>query len=228
MLHTADSRIVTLGERCDVVVCELIGNLGFDEGIVEILFDARRRFLKPGGRVIPQSVELHGAPVDQTRFVEESLVYWPAVSGLDLSQMRNHALRSVYTRDISETEILADPQLFIEGDFKSEIPPQRAASRSFRIQRDGNAHGLGLWMYAQLSERTSVASGPWSQVTSWKGSFLPFSQPVSACVGDEWSIDFYLEQPTRRNPYPQIGLGVDCESQPADRSSGIEPAGLRS
>lgn len=59
---TGDSREVTLGERFDLIVSETVGNEAFDEKILPVLADARRRFLRKGGTVIPESVALAAAP----------------------------------------------------------------------------------------------------------------------------------------------------------------------
>jgi len=52
---------VHLEREFDIVVSETIGYLGYDEAIVEIMADARERFLKPGGVFIPETVSLHAA-----------------------------------------------------------------------------------------------------------------------------------------------------------------------
>ena len=49
--------------RVDVVVSETLGNYAFEEHIAETLNDARRRFLKPGGVIIPARLEQVVAPV---------------------------------------------------------------------------------------------------------------------------------------------------------------------
>ena len=59
---SASSFNVQLAREFDVVVSETVGNLAFDEQIVPTMADARKRFLKPGGIVIPQSVSLVVAP----------------------------------------------------------------------------------------------------------------------------------------------------------------------
>lgn len=53
-----DSRQVRLAREFDVVVSETIGHVIFDEQIAEIMMDARERFLKPGGTLIPDTVTL--------------------------------------------------------------------------------------------------------------------------------------------------------------------------
>jgi protein arginine N-methyltransferase 1 len=44
---------VELPERVDLCVSEIIGTIGSSEGVVVSLLDAHRRFLKPGGAMIP-------------------------------------------------------------------------------------------------------------------------------------------------------------------------------
>lgn len=53
-----------LAEPVDVLVTETIGNIGLDEGILGWVLDARSRFLKPGGIVIPHALELLVSPVE--------------------------------------------------------------------------------------------------------------------------------------------------------------------
>jgi precorrin-6B methylase 2 len=53
-----DSRQIALAKDFDLLVTETIGNIGFEEQIVSIVLDARKRFLKSDGAVIPESVTL--------------------------------------------------------------------------------------------------------------------------------------------------------------------------
>lgn len=53
-----DSRHIQLTREFDVIVSETIGHVIFDEQITEIMIDARERFLKPGGVLIPDKVTL--------------------------------------------------------------------------------------------------------------------------------------------------------------------------
>ena len=49
----------TLAERVDAVICDHIGCFGFDYDLIGILQDARHRFLKPGGHIMPRSMNLY-------------------------------------------------------------------------------------------------------------------------------------------------------------------------
>ena len=60
-----DSRRTELPRKFDLLVSETVGNLGFDEGILPIVADARARFLRPGGAVIPDALALMAAPAHE-------------------------------------------------------------------------------------------------------------------------------------------------------------------
>ena len=57
----------SLPEPVDLVVCDQVGYFGFDAGIVQDLADARRRFLTPGGTMIPARLRLYAAAVESLR-----------------------------------------------------------------------------------------------------------------------------------------------------------------
>ena len=52
-----------LPELADVVVCDQIGGLVYDAGVLGYFADARRRMLKPGGHLVPHGFTLFFAPV---------------------------------------------------------------------------------------------------------------------------------------------------------------------
>jgi Ribosomal protein L11 methylase len=58
---------IELPERVDVVICDHVGFFGFDYGIMAFLEDARKRFLKPGGTLIPAAIRLNLAAVGSQR-----------------------------------------------------------------------------------------------------------------------------------------------------------------
>lgn len=62
-----DSRDLSIKGKFDIIISETIGNEAFDEDIVPIMIDARRRFLKKDGVIIPQSVAAVLAPAHMKR-----------------------------------------------------------------------------------------------------------------------------------------------------------------
>lgn len=58
---------IDLIEKADLLIQETIGPLAFDENFLPTLLDAKKRFLKKGGKIIPEEVSLCGAPVNAQR-----------------------------------------------------------------------------------------------------------------------------------------------------------------
>src|SRR5688572_16512100 len=61
-IQGSSSQLV-LDERVDVVVGDIHDTFGLQPGGLASLIDARRRLLRPGGVVMPRSIELRIAPV---------------------------------------------------------------------------------------------------------------------------------------------------------------------
>jgi type I protein arginine methyltransferase len=58
-----------LPERCDVLVTETLSAFCFDtENTIEFVADARERFLRPGGRIVPESADTFLLPVSSEAF----------------------------------------------------------------------------------------------------------------------------------------------------------------
>jgi protein arginine N-methyltransferase 1 len=57
-----ESSRLALPRAFDVVVAELVGHQGFNEKLLPVMADARRRFLRPGGHLVPRGLALAGAP----------------------------------------------------------------------------------------------------------------------------------------------------------------------
>src|SRR5579872_4341174 len=58
---------VDLPERADLIISELIGNIGDNEDCPRILADARDRFLKPEGSMLPARVTTYFVPVSSPK-----------------------------------------------------------------------------------------------------------------------------------------------------------------
>ena len=90
--------------RVDVVVSEALGNYALEEHIIETLADAKKRFLKPGGVLIPRRVEQFVAPVVSGR-VQAEFDAWD-MTGFDLSVAKAMSLNNIYVRTFGAKELL--------------------------------------------------------------------------------------------------------------------------
>lgn len=92
---------IELPERADVLVSEIIGNDPFAEGVLHYIGDARRRFLKQGGRLLPDRIALSGyfaaAPesaVAERRVMATDQMRWQADYGFNFAALAGLTQRS--------------------------------------------------------------------------------------------------------------------------------------
>ena len=144
--------------KVDVVVSETLGNYAFEEHIIETLNDARKRFLKPGGVIIPRELEQFVAPVVSDR-IHAEFAAWDA-TGFDLSVAKTMSLNNIYVRTLS-AEGAARRQKAVGRDRLR----QRRAARAARARRAGSSkaattiYGFATWWSAELAPRHHAVDG---------------------------------------------------------------------
>jgi len=179
---------VELPERADVLITETLWNFGMGEGMVGFLVDARRRFLKPGARVIPAAVDLHVVPIQSDRLY--ALLHdRPAdCHGIDLSPIRYYKVNNVHMPHLDADGFLARPARLLSSELDESATPDFAAQVSMRITQAGIMHGICGWFRARLSPGVVLGTDPPSTNSSWAHAFFPLQNAVGVLPGDELSI----------------------------------------
>ena len=90
------STSISLPEKADVLVSEVIGNEPLAERVLEVTADALKRLLKPEARLVPSALRIFGLPVVLPRseilkrtVVPESLEKWKSWYGIDFGPLGN-------------------------------------------------------------------------------------------------------------------------------------------
>src|SRR3989344_7623873 len=101
----ADSREIHDAIKADVIVSATLGNFAYEENIIETLSDAKR-FLKPGGVMIPQSIRMFAAPVTNDHHWKE-ITAWDGIGyGIDWSHARSRSVNNMYVKTFSPKDLL--------------------------------------------------------------------------------------------------------------------------
>jgi len=161
-----DARRVRLPRVFDVVVSETVGSEAIDEGIIEVLWRARERFLAPGGALVPEPLALWGAPAApfEPRRPSPAILAAESVASLTVNAPRTVSPHRLLT--------LAPPRELLRVDLRSALPrvPLPVARTRYRLL-DGRAMGgLGLWVRMGLAPGASLST---RTGTSWFPVFLP-------------------------------------------------------
>jgi protein arginine N-methyltransferase 1 len=173
-------------DRVDVVVSETLGNYPFEENIVETLNDARARFLKQGGIVVPRAVEQFVCPVTAERYYRE-LAAWDDVGfGLDFGPAKAMTLNNIYVRLFQPGDLLGNAVEARSWDkvlFDRRNRTTRSGEASWTPRKRSTVYGLALWWAAELVEGVSLATGPRDPRTHWEQLYLPALAPVTVEPG---------------------------------------------
>jgi SAM-dependent methyltransferase len=179
--------------QADVIVCELIGNLGPEEEIVPIVARLRSRVLKPGGHLIPSKVRMVACPVEAPEVHEELTQWSKPVRGVCLASFEELAYHRAYHLDQEAVNFLAEPRVIGELDLcQDETAPTRM-SGTFEISSSGELHGMATWIEADLAPKVTLSTGPDDGYTHWGQVFLPSGPSRSVSSGTQLGFELNVE-----------------------------------
>ena len=181
---------VELPEPADVIVTETMGTFGFEEGIIGSLTDARDRFLKKGGTLIPHGVDLFLVPVELPQFYEHVVDFWVnRCQGFDFSPVRHLTVNNFHPVKVHEGTFLGDPMRVEEVEFGKTTQAEIKTNFSVYAKRRGWFHGLAGWFNAELIPALCISNGPQDKASHWGLAFFPIDRPVSVERGNRIEVE---------------------------------------
>ena len=177
--------------EADIVVSETIGYLGYDENIVEIMADARRRFLKRGGVMIPETIALYAAAA-QLNVRKETV---PVGIPLDLGTLQRLNLHSprVLKRP-RDARLLTRPKRLIQTDLRTSdaTPSLKNLHAEWNVADANNTNCFIVWVESRLTRGVRLST---RRTTSW----LPNVYRIEPVNGRYTHIEFDLSLTNESN-----------------------------
>ncbi|MEP7149399.1 MAG: 50S ribosomal protein L11 methyltransferase [Acidobacteriota bacterium] len=166
---------IDLDGKFDLIVSETIGNQAYDENIIPTMTDARKRFLAPGGRIIPQKVALKATPVHVSGHQDI-----PISVPVRMDYLRN-LLSNVTPKipDRSNLEMLGPSKKVIEVDLR-ECEAETylgGITTTWELANLRRANAIAIWSESELTD--GLVLDAW-ETTSW--------MPV-VCRFDPFDVD---------------------------------------
>lgn len=182
----------SLPEPVDLIVTDLAGRFGFEAGLIETLADARHRFLKPGGRLIPSAVTLWVAPVEATR-ARRHIDFWSGpISGLTFAAASATARCTGYPCQFAEQDLLADGVTLTSVDLTHDIRTM-SGSVEFVVRCARTLDGLGGWFSAVLAPGVELTNAPGApNRINRRNVFFPLHDSVSVQAGDTVTASMFI------------------------------------
>ncbi|AKF85128.1 protein arginine N-methyltransferase 1 [Myxococcus fulvus] len=214
-LFHGNSRDVELPERANVIVHELLNVDPFGENLLPAMQDATRRFLAPGGRLIPHRIEAMCVGVQMTEPVSSGQRMLREAENLD--DFYGLSFRPVLQR-LREAYDVAGPNFDLGGMNVPPGPPQTLLTkpcvlRDVRLDQDlteamdeapvesvleanapGTLGGVALYFRAHMDEHTVLSTSPTAPATCWGFLVKEFRERVQVKAGDKVRIRSSLQR----------------------------------
>jgi hypothetical protein len=184
LIH-GDALKVELPELADVCVSEIVEAIAGAEGAAPILNGARR-FLKPGGRFIPErnltriaAVSLPDALYQRPAFTPVSAHYVERIFA-EAGEPFNVRL---CIKNFPAGNLLSDTGIFEDQDFRGPVPNEYDREMELRFTRAGRFDGFLLWLRLHTVE--DEVMDILEDRTAWFPTFFPVFHPgVEVGPGD--------------------------------------------
>lgn len=181
---------VMLPETVDVIVGDIHDSFGLQARGLGAWLDARDRFLKPGGVLIPQTIELYVAAVEAASHYAKAVDTWRTrVAGLDLSPLRPVAVNQEHAGRFEASQLLFAPTSIETMTLDTVTTLHAGGSVKAAAARDGTMHGVCGCFVSTLTKGVSIGNLPGDTGTSnFAQAFFPIEAPAAVSKGDEITI----------------------------------------
>ncbi len=160
-----DAGLVRLPQKVDVVVTELMGNLGPEEDMARLLRLFTRQWLRPGGRVVPERMVTYLAPI---QFDDEGWGVWhEGFLNMRLDVVQEHvapgAQLHVFTRP---PVVLGEPVTLVDSTVDPRLTGIQRPVR-LPVDRAGCLQAVVGFFDATLVPGVSIANFPSYPGCNW-------------------------------------------------------------
>lgn len=221
-----NSMEVELPERVDVLISETLGSFAIDENTLYFTSDARDRFLKEEGAMIPKSIELFVAPFEDSR-IYEKLDFWRRIPGLDFSPAFDLFSKKIMIEEVESEHLLTGAISMGAIDLRT-VENGGFAERAFiSIRKSGTIHGVTGWFSAQLTNEIEISTSPDAPQTHWKQAVFPFPDSVKVSEGDvmDWSVSLGARE--EDSDHTQLSYHYRCSQIAAEDDPVMAARGIR-
>lgn len=164
---------VSVPERADVFISEMIGNDPFGEQVWEITTDAIKRFTKPDARLIPSHLRVFAAVLNipdkqwsNYQVLPQTIANWQERYQIDVSslaQLKPSPERPLFLlrpQKARDWPLICDEVLLCEIDLSKHQHMQIDQTQQVTAQENGEIRGVLIYFQLKLSPSTTLSTHP--------------------------------------------------------------------
>jgi SAM-dependent methyltransferase len=190
----ANAEEADIPEKADCIVSEWLGVFCLQENMLPCVAGARDRFLKPGGKMLPEAVDLLVALLEDEDLYHDHVARWrQRPYGLDYTDFASCQANDVHVTAISPAALLSDPAAIGHIDMRTAADATFRWETRLRAARKALCHGLAGWFRASFPGGVVLDTAPHNPLTHWQQAFFPFAEPISLTPDEEVRLTLTTE-----------------------------------
>jgi len=184
------STAIDLPERVDGIVAEIHGVLPLYRRSIVSLLDARARFLKPAGWMIPQRETLWAALVSSPAAHATVTRGWNNEYGFDFRAAASRAVNQVRRCAFAPSEVVGTPRCWASLEYDSLQSPDVRGSVTCRSDSSATVHGLAIWFDTETGSGAGFSNSPVrGERHIFEQLFMPWPEPVTIDAGTPVTVE---------------------------------------
>lgn len=191
------SQSVTLPEQADVIIGDLRGTHPLTVPHMGAIADARRRFLKPNGILIPQRDRVFATLIEEPELYQKTILEpWQNNEFLlDLTAALPYIRNTIIATHKREFEKPLFPgQVWADIDHMTSSGSGIKGKLEWIADKPGTAHFLVFWFEGQLFGDIHLNTNPWNANSSMYGySLPPLQEPLEFAANDQIVIQIQAD-----------------------------------
>jgi SAM-dependent methyltransferase len=201
-----DARAVRLPRKVDVVVSEMMGNLGPEEQMVEVLGAVARRNLAPGGRIVPAELVTDLAAI---QFDGEGWGVWDDdFYGFKLDEVRDRAEPGAQLHFFQRPPVLLGAATPIARNAIGDgSAPSARIRKRLVITRPGRLHAIMGYFTATLGPDITLSNFPSYPGCNWAVWIWPL-RPTTVSAGQVLRVE--VHRPDARSVRVATDWRLEC------------------
>ncbi|CAE7905950.1 Art4 [Symbiodinium sp. KB8] len=185
---------VDIKEQVDVIISEPMGFMLVHERMLEAFIAARRRFLKPTGKMMPTVGTIFCAPFTDEALHQEQMsksVFWHRKDfyGLDLTSLAEGAAADHFCQPVvgylDPNSLISDDRATHTINFQKDTEKDLEVidiPLAFTVSRTALCHGIATWFDVEFhgtTKRVTLSTSPFSPATHWYQCRLLLRHPIA-------------------------------------------------
>lgn len=175
-----------LPQRVDLIICDHVGYMGIDYGIIPLMRDARRRFLKPGGKMIPQALDLMVAPVASDACHTKARMWGDDAIPEPYRWLDELSCNVRYRHNFEPVDLLGAAVHLGRVDFAEDEPGLFRFEAVLKVAEAGRFDGFAGWFDCQLAGDIRMTNSPLDPASIQRPqAFFPARESFAVEAGNE-------------------------------------------